>query len=222
MGPNLDRAPTRTGPQPGPGHCTFTLRQFSVVYGYSSLYFRITLNNPAVAMKRENPINQWFVTLRAKGMHNAFVQFPPVLFKSAPPNYAANFAVLGRMDSATIVPWNFAHGHTTTAKPSEVYIFFRTEQLNSVLGFVQVQSPAGFKFDTGLNGGCIAADLPDSYYALRKPGNDTARLPGIVGCNYRIDPFNRAEVKLEGMLKGVHWYGFSLSSSLTSSWPASH
>merc|ERR1719199_610445 len=112
------------------------------------------------------------------------------------------------MDAASIVPMNF--GHSVYAKPSELYIFFKTEQNNRVLGFVRLASPVGFKFDTASNGGCESKDLPDSYYTLRKPGSDTYRLPGIVNCMYSTTPLNMAQIKLEGMLRGNAWYGFSI------------
>merc|ERR1712100_695552 len=101
------------------------------------------------------------------------------------------------MDAASIVPWNFAYSD----KPSELYVFFRTEQFNRVLGFVRVAAPDGYKFDTGGNGACVVRTLPEYYYARRtygQFGGDTLRLPGYVNCMERKIPYNHAEIKLEG------------------------
>lgn len=189
-------------------NCTHQLRHNAIVYAYSSLYFRLTMDNPLKTMKREDPLNKWYVTLRGKGYHGEFVDFPPVQFDSPIGRFAPNSAVLGRMDAASIVPWSFTH--SIFAKPSELYVFLLTEQHNNVEGFVQVVSPMGFKFDTARNGHCDASDLPAQYYALRNPGHDTSRLPGIVSCTYRTTDFSRAEIKLEGMLLERKWYGFRL------------
>jgi hypothetical protein len=227
-------------------NCTFTLSQMTALYQGVSLYIRVTVNNPPNSLKSEDPANKWYVTLKGKGLHDFMVDFPSVLFHGSATqtlsDYAANSAVLGRMDSASIVPWNFAYMQSTFHLPneayhykdssSELYIFFQTEQFNRVLGFVQIAGPDGYDFTTGygllrdgtLGYSCTANDLPDVYYAKRfvDLSYDTHRLPGIVNCKVRTNDPVRAEVKLEGMLRTQFWYGFSLSVRNRVTYKAEH
>ncbi|CAL1154076.1 unnamed protein product, partial [Cladocopium goreaui] len=70
--------------------CLFTLRQNAVVYAGSSLYIRVTANNPTTALKRTDAANRWQVTLTSKGYHQYYVTFPPVIFNTIMQNFSSN------------------------------------------------------------------------------------------------------------------------------------
>lgn len=192
--------------------CTFVLRQNAVVYAGSSLFFRITVNNPPNALKRENTTNRWLISLKSKGFHQWFVDFPPVVFANAgvggsagTANFADNMAVLGRMEEASMVPSSFAASiNQFEIQISRLHIFFKSQQASGVNGFVQVVPPRDFTFNTQ----CQAGDLEASYYATHQKAENTRRLPGIVSCEYIATPFARAEIGLTGSVVEHTWYAF--------------
>jgi len=194
--------------------CTYVLRQNGVIYAGSSLFFRITVNNPADSIKRENTTNRWQIILRSKGYHQWSVPFPPVAFANAgiggapgTENFAENAAVLGRIKEAYMVPSTFAASISQfQIAESHLHFFFKTQQETGVNGYVQVVPPPGFVFHTQ----CKASDLFESYYATDVE-EYTRRLPGIISCDYITTPFKRAEVGLIGSLVADTWYAFKIT-----------
>jgi len=187
--------------------CTFTLRQHAVIFAGSSLYIRITVNNPPTALKRELTDNHWQISLRSKGYHQSFVDFPAVVFGAMEENFGDNVAVLGRMEEASMTPSNFAASlNQYHIAESRMRIFFRTEQATGVESGVQLVAPEGFVF---FPQPCVVGDLEESYYATHG-GARTRRLPGIISCDYHSVPFNHAKVGLTGSLLANTFYGFRI------------
>jgi len=187
--------------------CTFTLRQNAVIFAGSSLYIRISVNNPATALKRELADNRWQISLRSKGYHQWFVDFPTVVFGAVEENFGGSAAVLGRIEEASMTPSNFAASlDQYRVEESRMRIFFQTEQATGIEGGVQVVAPEGFVF---FPSACVAGDLDESYYATHE-STRTRRLPGITSCNYHATPFNHAKIGLTGSLLANTFYGFRI------------
>ena len=58
---SLDEGSGTRGWSVAANSCVFTLRQNAVVYAGSSLYIRVTVNNPVAALKRTDAENRWQV-----------------------------------------------------------------------------------------------------------------------------------------------------------------
>eukprot|EP00930_Biecheleria_cincta_P038971 TRINITY_DN26793_c0_g1_i2.p1 TRINITY_DN26793_c0_g1~~TRINITY_DN26793_c0_g1_i2.p1 ORF type:complete len:2370 (+),score=328.03 TRINITY_DN26793_c0_g1_i2:2584-9693(+) len=188
--------------------CIYSLRQNAVVYAGSSLFVRITANNPATALKRTETTNRWQVNLTSKGYHQYEVTFPSVVFGTTVGNFSENTAVLGKIGGAFIFPENFQYSPGgITMSQNWLRIFFRTEQGTGVEASIHVQAPSAFSFTP-----CRVRDLQDStYYATPgQSGGPTKRLPGLVSCTHKTHPYNYASIKLLGALLARTRYAFSL------------
>jgi len=189
--------------------CVYTLRQNAVIYAGSSLYIRVTANNPDTALQRMDPTNRWQVSLTSRGYHQYEVTFPPVTFNTVMQNFSSNTAVLGKIKQPLIVPsnWMYSEGGVVMAQ-GFLNIFFRSEQGTGVESSVHVEAPAGFSFSPNP---CRVQDLEDVYYATPgQMGSPTHRLPGIVSCDHRSFPYNHAAVKLTGAILSNSIYAFGL------------
>eukprot|EP00435_Cladocopium_sp_Y103_P007947 s1732_g2.t1 len=189
--------------------CLFTLRQNAVVYAGSSLYIRVTANNPTTALKRTDAANRWQVTLTSKGYHQYYVTFPPVIFNTIMQNFSSNTAVLGKIMDPLILPSNpmYSVGGLVMSQ-GFLNIFFRSEQGTGVQASVHVEAPMGFSFSPNP---CQVVDLEDSYYATPgQMGSATRRLPGLVSCEHRTYPYNHAAIKLTGAILSNSFYAFGL------------
>lgn len=189
--------------------CLFTLRQNAVVYAGSSLYIRVTANNPTTALKRTDAANRWQVTLTSKGYHQYYVTFPPVIFNTIMQNFSSNTAVLGKIMDPLILPSNpmYSVGGVVMSQ-GFLHIFFRSEQGTGVQASVHVEAPVGFSFSPNP---CQVVDLEDSYYATPgQTGSATRRLPGLVSCDHRTYPYNHAAIKLTGAILSNSFYAFGL------------
>ncbi|CAJ1348772.1 unnamed protein product [Effrenium voratum] len=219
LGVFQDAIPQGTGsPDEGSGtrgwsvtdnHCVYTLRQNAVVYAGSSLYIRVTVNNPEQALQRMDPANRWQVTMTSKGYHQYFVSFPPVIFNTIIANFSSNTAVLGKIEQPLIVPsnWMFSEGGVVMSQ-GYLNIFFRSEQGTGVMASVHVEAPPGFTFTPNP---CEVSDLEDMYYATPgQMGSPTHRLPGFVSCEHRMYPYNHAAIKLTGAILANSYYAFGL------------
>ncbi|CAE7458820.1 unnamed protein product [Symbiodinium necroappetens] len=189
--------------------CVYTLRQNAVIYAGSSLYIRVTANNPDTALQRMDPTNRWQVSLTSKGYHQYEVTFPPVTFNTVMQNFSSNTAVLGKITQPLIVPsnWMYSEGGVVMAQ-GFLNIFFRSEQGTGVESSVHVEAPAGFSFSPNP---CRVQDLEDVYYSTPgQMGSPTHSLPGIVSCDHRSYPYNHAAVKLTGAILSNSNYAFGL------------
>jgi len=189
--------------------CVYTLRQNAVVYAGSSLYIRVTANNPTMALKRTDSNNRWQVTLKSKGYHQYFVTFPPVIFNTIVQNFSSNTAVLGKIQDALIVPSNYMYSTGgVVLSQGYLHIFFRSEQGTGVSASVHVEAPEGFSFSPNP---CQVKDLEDTYYATPgQMGSPTRRLPGFVSCDHRSYPYNHAAIKVTGAILSNSYYAFGL------------
>jgi len=190
-------------------NCTYTLRQNGVVYAGSSLYFRVTVNNPMFPLMRKSTANRWMTTLKSKGVHQWSVTFPSETFKTTGSMFGDNAAVLGRIEEASLVPMNFGKSaNSFIVAEGQLHIFFLTQLSNGVNGFVRLVSPEGFVFTPTP---CHASDLPMYQYQRHHTKMDTRRLPGITNCSYVPAPMNSAEVGLVGALQPNTYYGFRIN-----------
>ncbi|CAK9021272.1 Pentatricopeptide repeat-containing protein [Durusdinium trenchii] len=189
--------------------CVFTLRQNAVVYAGSSLYIRVTANNPEDALKRTDANNRWQVTMTSKGYHQYFVTFPPVIFNTIVQNFSSNTAVMGKIQDALIVPSNYMYSEGgVVMSQGYLNIFFRSEQGTGVEASVHVEAPEGFSFSPNP---CQVTDLEDSYYSTPgQMGSPTRRLPGLVSCEHRTHPYNHAAIKMMGAILSNSYYAFGL------------
>ncbi|CAE8736426.1 unnamed protein product, partial [Polarella glacialis] len=187
--------------------CTYSLRQNAVIYAGSSLYIRVTVNNPETALKRMDTSNRWQVNLTSKGSHQYPVTFPSVIFKTDGGKFSQNKAVLGKIQYARISPTNFRNSlGPNSISAGYLSVFFQTEQGTGVSSSVHLQAPTGFLFEP-----CEVTDLEDVYYGTPgQTGKPTSRLPGIVSCLYQTVPFNHAQIKLSGALLSQSYYGFRI------------
>lgn len=189
--------------------CIYTLRQNAIIYAGTSLYVRVTADNPQDPLKRDDLRNFWQVSVRSKGDYVLPVEFPPHNFKTSDGSYSNNKAVLGRMVNSYMMAENFAQSlNTNVISKGRLYIVFQTEQYTGVYAGLELVAPKEFTFDNP----CVAEDLPEMYYGNRNH-SATRRLPGILptsqgGCVSSLDPYNRMTIKMDGGLSKGTYYGF--------------
>lgn len=212
-----DQSPQGTGsPDEGSGSrgwstagrvCKYSMRQNGVLYAGSSLFIRVTANNPDFALKRFDITNRWSLNLTSNGYSTMGQTFGPLNFKTSGLDgaYADNVAVGGLLEKAVIVPLNFA---TSTSEfiiaRGRIQIIFQTEQATGSPGSVQIIGPYTFTFDNP----CKIYPLSRDYYGNR-PELSTLRLPCIeCACSSTRTPENRMTIQLTGSLLAKTYYGF--------------
>ncbi|CAD7936810.1 unnamed protein product [Amoebophrya sp. A120] len=231
--------PTYTAPAPTNSHgwenapgdvttCYFKMNQYGILYRGSAIMVKFLVDNPSVAMQKNDTENDWMLTISGKGEYQTLLHTTPMRFKALESNYTANVAVLGFLTEAVISPSALV-GATNTGRGivhHELLVFFKTEQSAGYMSYVAIEAPKdqsplpaltslrhGFSFPNP----CVAEALPHNYYArLAQSQNHVATefiAGGVRECVYEPTPFNRALVGANGIMQANTKYGFKITAT---------
>jgi hypothetical protein len=189
---------------------TYTFAENFVIFSGSSLYVKITVDNPAEALKDVEAGNIWTVQMHGRGVHKDMLHAEPSTFIGVADGYASNAAVLGKLLNQVIQPTNFIPSTLKVPQTQFLRIFFRSEQKVEGGGGIEVFAPPVWHFGAE----CDARDLEDLVYATG-PFESTYRLPEIVKCIGKTTPEyptvrHRAIVRVTGRINGNQLFGFQL------------
>jgi hypothetical protein len=201
--------------------CTFTPKHpFGAVYAGSSMFVKVTVNNPEKALPRADLTNKWTVKMTNRGLHHASQEeieaglLPDKqvtqefqFLASGDPLYQSNSAVLGKIQQASCQPTTFLLSYPRPVE-QELRFFFRTELEVEAHGSIRLKAPVGYYFENP----CDAQDLQAAYYATAANPNDaTLRLPNMDGCVAGGDRQRQADIKFINILKAGRLFAFRIT-----------
>eukprot|EP00930_Biecheleria_cincta_P035419 TRINITY_DN24361_c0_g2_i1.p1 TRINITY_DN24361_c0_g2~~TRINITY_DN24361_c0_g2_i1.p1 ORF type:complete len:3364 (+),score=509.29 TRINITY_DN24361_c0_g2_i1:80-10171(+) len=205
--------------------CRLTLLQDMIIYARTVYFVELTVNNPSSAMKRDDPLNYWNISVTHNDYNPAEVvtdiQLSNQQLRSCPTprtkllclqdmgtDYSSGVSVLGKLTDFFIAPSNFGVGQT-----NRLSVFFMTEQEvgdpPNVETELWLDAPSGFDFGQY----CAASELESIYYIPEGRGTSplpTGQLIACVGAPSADTEltYNRAKVSTTGRLLRATFYGF--------------
>eukprot|EP00434_Breviolum_minutum_P007151 symbB.v1.2.006312.t1/scaffold354.1/size221495/7 len=186
---------------------TQTTQDRSLIPAMTSLVMGLRVYPGNTSLPITNTLNLWSVQVFSPGDHNeTMVNFTAKFYRTG----LGGVPVLGRLQNALIQPLDpMVSREIATIQP--LSIFFKAVEDVPAGGSIDVE--ASRVFDFGEN--CEAVHLDDGYY-VTGPVLAVHQLPRIVSCmSYRDSgmtsgPYNIARIFVEGPLKGINIYGFSI------------
>lgn len=189
------------------GEATYKLLDRSLIPAMTSLVMGLRVYPGNTSLPITNTLNLWSVQVFSPGDHNeTMVNFTAKFYRTG----LGGVPVLGRLQNALIQPVDpMVSREVATIQP--LSIFFKAVEDVPAGGSIDVEASRVFDFGEQ----CGAVDLDDGYY-VTGPVPAVHRLPRIVSCtSYRdsgqtAGPYNIARIFVEGPLKGINIYGFSI------------
>jgi len=188
---------------------TYALLDRSLIPAMSSLVMGLRVYPGNTSMPITNTLNLWSVQVYSPGDHNlTVVNFSATFYRTG----LGGVPVLGRLENALIQPLDPMVSPSASAPTVQsLSVFFRAVEDVNAGGSIDVEAPRVFDFGAA----CQATDLSDGYY-VTGPVPSVHRLPEIFRCeshrssDVQTGPYNVARIFIEGPLKGVNIYGFSI------------
>jgi hypothetical protein len=213
--------------------CHYYMKKNDVVYAGSALMIKLTVNNPETALPRTGETNQWTVVLRGRGLYTSEKITEPSKFQKVSKgteatDFGSNVAVVGKLSHVSIQPTDFRISQggilgqsSAVTITQELYVFFKAEQTAGFESSVLLQGPLGYDFGAQ----CEPGMLPSTYYVVGLVGR-TYPLPETVSCtggkSGASTAFNRAEIKLSGLIHPGRQYGFKIKVINPESYKGDH
>ena len=118
---------------------------------------RISVINPRLPLRKDDPMNVWTVNLIAADGDTLGGPAPFISLEDEKslPGWAGNLAVLGRLEGESIQPTNFSAGAN-----SSLNVFVQMTQAMPVNSYLVLDAPPGYDFGAA----CATSDLSAAYY----------------------------------------------------------
>ena len=118
---------------------------------------RISVVNPRLPLRKDDPLNLWTINLIAADGDTLAGPTPFISLEEEKslPGWAGNLAVLGRLEGESIQPSNFAAGANNTLN-----VFVQMTQQMPIYSYLVIDAPPGYDFTAV----CSTADLDPAYY----------------------------------------------------------
>jgi hypothetical protein len=183
---------------------TFTFDPNGALYANSSVYMKITVNNPVAPLSTKDSTNTWYTSIYDSKFNISLGKQVFSVPAQHEGKFAKNVAVRRQIMFAQILPSSFVAGATHT-----VWVFFELENRLAPGGYIAVDAANLFDFGSA----CSVSELSAEYY---DSGNFIFRLPELHGCISKEAPrdtegrYSRAMLHTKGNVYANTRYAFGL------------